>query len=814
MPQARHTKSRQRDHSGHRSTRAASVGTNQQAQATVRPISNIVAPVPPPHGLATNADLRTLKRLIAFHKYDYALQRFDWDTQTRTAWLRLPSDAHPALSAVHLRAHLEQRISIAAYAAKRPCVINGEDRRRAVTRHILIDLDFRGSDEDLRTRADGVRRALGEPTFVQLSPGGGAHMVYLFAHDVPLLNLRGPGGKAGSVMRLLREHGLTECRGSVEVYPADKSWQAAENGCRLPFGPGSYLLDPKTLCIMERGLCGLQALRQISARLSSGELEYVDANVWHARAAKLPRVPREDSGVVANAHEKAKPFLDHGLRKFGERRRGLVALAHHFWWQGTPESQAVEATQDWLRTRHNDCSRTWNEAVDKQPLLDECEEIVSATYRMQQLRLAKSTKDFPFLTTAEVRPLLMLALDVASSQQAGRPVTFAARTKRVRIDPLKLVDLGVHMLRCFAARLECIAMEAYVKGGGDFSEAYRRVLSRCRPNFAAQRFRLPLPRAAMLLRVTRDDGAMLRGKRAVGKDRIAAYLGFLLKRAPEVFLMASDFCAQQYKSRDYWVPVDLYGDRVVSTGADAWVRSGLVDSIRPLISPYLWKNKLQPAAQTLMREVPHVRPLAFAMRGVRLRIDAAAQARRVQQHIDAGGSFIPVAAEWEPGSPEQELLRLPEPLRHCVEDLRVKVNEMDAMEVASFVRLDHVEDLRRDTLESLTEAFLSCFPNATLLVTSSRRANTGLRIKVRVASDAGVCALENGMDAGDAAGFGGDHDSSVSLRRLKRAIAKAARAAFRDAIYRRNLHMHSDFRDFEAPADFSRDFAGATPPPR
>jgi len=146
--------------------------------------------------------------------------------------------------------------------------------------------------------------------------------------------------------------------------------------------------------------------------------------------------------------------------------------------------------------------------------------------------------------------------------------------------------------------------------------------------------------------------------------------------------------------------------------------------------------------------------------------------------------------------------------------LRVKVNEMDAMEVASFVRLDHVEDLRRDTLESLTEAFLSCFPNATLLVTSSRRANTGLRIKVRVASDAGVCALENGMDAGDAAGFGGDHDSSVSLRRLKRAIAKAARAAFRDAIYRRNLHMHSDFRDFEAPADFSRDFAGATPPPR
>ena len=45
--------------------------------------------------------------------------------------------------------------------------------------------------------------------------------------------------------------------------------------------------------------------------------------------------------------------------------------------------------------------------------------------------------------------------------------------------------------------------------------------------------------------------------------------------------MASDYHAQQYRSRDYWVPVDMYGARVVETGADAWALAELVDSIRP-----------------------------------------------------------------------------------------------------------------------------------------------------------------------------------------------------------------------------------------
>lgn len=814
MPRARYKAPRQRDNSRQRSTRPSSARSGTEAEKPTPKAFRIAAPTPPLQCAATDADLRMFKRLVVFHKYDYALQVIDWVTRTRSDWRRLPTDRHPALSAEQVYAHLEQRESIAAYAAKRPFVINGEYRRRAITKHLLVDLDSDGSDEDLRSRVDAVRRALGEPTFVQMSPGGGVHMVYLFGRETPLLNLRGPGGRSGSVMRLLREQGLAEIRGAVEVFPADKSWQAAENGCRLPFGPGSYLLDSQTLCIKDSTLCGINALRYISARLASGELAFVDVNAWHARAAKLPRLPRDNGRVVANAFEVAKPFLDHGLRKFGERRRALLALAHHWLWQNEPESRAVALAQEWLRLRHNDCSRTWNEAHDKQAVLDECEEIVTAVYRVHRLRVAKNTNDLPLLTVDEVRPLLLLALKVASSRHSGRPVTFTARTKRVPIDPVKLVELGVHMLRCFVARLECIAMEAFTKGGGDFSDAYRRVLSRCRPNFAAQRFRLPLPRAAMLQRRAPEEGEHSRGKRAVGKDRVAAYLGFLLQNAPEDFRMASDFHAQQYKSRDYWVPVDLYGERVVETGADAWALAELIDSIRPLVSRYLWVKKLQPSVKKLSRDLPYARPLAFALRGVRMRIDAGVQGRLVQRHLDAGGTVSPVAADWKPGSPEQPLLRLPEHLRLRVEDLKVTLNVMMAMELAPFVRLDHLNDLRRDTQEILCEAFATCFPNAAFHVKASIRPNTSSRVRVHLASDAAATDVAGSPDEGGPAFSPTDQDGPDSVRRLKRAISGATRAALRDAIFRRNLHMHADLRQFDGPTGFSRDSVGATPPPR
>jgi hypothetical protein len=754
------------------------------------------------------------KRLFAFHKYDYALQHFDWDTQTRTPWFRLPTDAHPALSAEQLGAHLEQRISIAAYAAKRTCVIDGEYRRRAMTKHLLIDLDYQGSDDDLRIRADTVRRALGAPTFVQMTPGGGVHMVYLFARKVRLLKLRGPGGNAGSVIRLLKEQGLTESRGTMEVFPADKSWKAAENGCRLPFGPGSYLLDPRTLEIEDGSRCGINALRCISERLASGELEYIDVKAWHARAAKLPRIPRETTRVIANAFRYAKPFLEHGLRRFGQRRRAMVALAYYWWWQGESESNAVTATHHWMRTRHNNWSRTWNEAIDKQPVLDECEEIVRALYRMQRLRVATNTGDLPFVTVDEIRPLVMLALRIALEAREGRPVTFTVRTKTVRIDPLKLVDLGVHLLRCFAGRLECIAMEAYAKGDGGFGSAYRRVLSRCRPNFALQRFRLPLPRAAMLQRRWLENGEISRGKRAVGKDRIAAYMGFLLEKAPEVLRMASNYHAQCYKARDYWVPVDMYGERVVASGADALILAGVADTIRPLVSQYLWKQKLEPTVKKFAEhDSPISRPLAFALHGVRQRIDAATVGLRVQRHIDAGGTFKPVAEHWKPGSPGEIIERVPERLRFAVEKLHIEVNVSRARELAWFVRLEHLEDLRRETEEILDFELVSRFPNAEMLVRVVRESTSGLRVRMQLASEDDLYAISPGAYIDGDAYADVAHDRSTSERRLKRAIARAVRAALRDAIFCRNLHALTDFREFEAPATFSHDPAGAAPPP-
>ena len=126
---------------------------------------------------ATAADVPRFKQMFVFHPYDYAIQSIDWERRVRREWRKIPTDQHPPITDVELLAHLNQRESVAVYAAKREREKNGTTQRFSTTRHLLIDLDLGNGHEDVLARAAGERKALGAPTFALSSPGGGVHRI-------------------------------------------------------------------------------------------------------------------------------------------------------------------------------------------------------------------------------------------------------------------------------------------------------------------------------------------------------------------------------------------------------------------------------------------------------------------------------------------------------------------------------------------------------------------------------------------------------------------------------------------------------------
>ena len=181
MSRARHTAPRQRDLSRQRSTRRtrpAAPSPSPTAPATIaRPRANLGVPTPRTVASATAADVPRFKQMFVFHPYDYAIQSIDWERRVRREWRKIPTDQHPPITDVELLAHLNQRESVAVYAAKREREKNGTTQRFSTTRHLLIDLDLGNGHEDVLARAAGERKALGAPTFALSSPGGGVHRI-------------------------------------------------------------------------------------------------------------------------------------------------------------------------------------------------------------------------------------------------------------------------------------------------------------------------------------------------------------------------------------------------------------------------------------------------------------------------------------------------------------------------------------------------------------------------------------------------------------------------------------------------------------
>lgn len=777
MPPTRYTAPSERDFSRQRRrrpTRNSERSRNEAAPTAAEPNrSSVGVPTPRLDVSTTAADLQAFKQMFVFHKYDYAIQNFDWQRRLRWEWCRIPTERHPPLSDAELLAHLDQRASLAAYAKRCEREDGTTGGRISTTRHLLIDLDIGNGHDDVLARATIVRQALGSPTFALSSPGGGAHLIYVFEHEVPLFQLRGPGGVTGAAIDLLTYHGLPERRGVMEVFPAACSWLAKENVCRLPFGPGAYLLDLDRLSIEDSTMFGVRALRHISEQLASGELEYVNESAWREQSLKLPiiRRPRPD-GVLVSAQTIAQPYLDHGLRAYGERRRAIRALAYHWWWESQGEEDAVRLAKDWLIANHNNCSKDWNAARDKRRLLADCEDVVRLVYARRRSYMMTRNIYTPLLTLSEVQPLVDLAMAVAAQSKAGCPAVVTVRTKTVRIDPVKLVDFGVHILQFFVRRLEQIALLAFEHSHGRFDQTYRRVIKRCRPDVHAQRFRLPLPKRAMTSFVRQqvmDDDACSGRRRVVGRDSVAAYMQFLLKQLPESFSLASNYFAQGRKCRDYWVHVDLLGDRVVSSGADAWIRTESARALRPDISRHVWNTKLRADVEASARRfTTEVSAPMFALDYLRRGVADAIEVQRSMARVSAGIFSLPVEPNWQRDDPERHLLALPAGLRTQAWTISAALAPLEPLRLAPFVRMEHLRDLLPAIRARVDEAVQAALPATGICTSLPNEIDAELRIEIESAD--------------------GTQDPAT-IRMLKRALKKAITAATRDVIWCSQLHL-------------------------
>ncbi len=518
---------------------------------------------------------------------------------------------------------------------------------------------------------------------------------------------------------------------------------------------------------------GVRALRHVKDQLASGELEYADAFAWRKQALKLPIVRRSrPDGVLVSARTIAQPYLEHGLLAYGERRRAIRALAYHWWWESLGEEDAVRLAKDWLTANHNNWSKDWNAARDKRRLLADCEDVVRRVYARRRAYMRTRNLYTPHLTLSEVKPLVDLAKDVAARAKAGCPVEVTVRTKTVRIDPVKLVDFGVHILQFFVRRLEQIALLAFEHSNGRFDQTYRRVISRCRPDVHAQTFRLPLPKRAMTRFVCQqetDDDAGSSRRRVVGRDSVAAYMQFLRTQLPESFSLASNYFAQGRKCRDYWVQIDLVGDRVVSSGADAWIRTESAKTLKPSVSRHVWNTKLRPEVETsAQRFTTEVSPPVFALDYLRRRVADAIEAKRSMARVSAGIFSLPVEPDWQRDDPERHLLGLPADVRTHPWNISAALAPLEPLRLARFVRMAHLRDLLPAIRARVDEAVQAALP-ATGICTSVPRE---LDAKVRL-------EIESAFGAQDPA----------AIRMLTRALEKAISAATRDVIWCSQLHM-------------------------
>ena len=533
---------------------------------------------------ATTDDVTRYRRLFSLRQFDYASHdvRRDEGVVSRGAWTRPTAASHPPIDDAQLRAVLDGHLALATYAPDAWVDTARGGQLHTLTRFVAVDLDNQGDGCDLRKRATGVYRALGLPTFVLSSPGNGVHLYYMFASDTHLWSLRAPGGTSGAVMRLLAAHGLPEERGRVEVYPTARI--ASENQFRLPFGIGAYLLDPYTLEVYAPALSGARALRAVDQHLGDGTWEFHDPAIWHdaSRAVRVRPRTRQGSREWLERQRYAAALLHTGLTAFGQRQRAVVALAYLFHSQDVGRSAAVAATQQWLRDKHNNHSRTWNEAINKAAVLEDTRRTVEDIYARCDATRPLRSAELPMLTTAEISPVVNLALDIAQRERSGERTVRQAGTSLVRIDPVKLLDFALLLMRRFVQEALRPSAAAHSSDTQMVTDT-RRGIARRHSRADDGRFVLAMPATLM---ETGHGG----GNAAVCKDAVPTYRRFLEEQLPLRFSQHSQHFAQGAMCRKYRVFIDLGGERTISSVGEAFAAVASAGTVRPLVSRRTWRR--------------------------------------------------------------------------------------------------------------------------------------------------------------------------------------------------------------------------------
>ena len=259
----------------------------------------------------------------------------------------------------------------------------GEHDRRLVTRLLAFDIDKRPDDPHW-DRIGALSDVLGPPLLFQSSLSGGRHAYYFLDQQVDLLELadwRDPWADT-LLGNVLRKIGLPVENGFLEVYPQGTLRFAprgskGSNGraFRLPFGPGSLLLDPQD-CVTPLADTPQDSLRLFHAERLDGFYGQLSVEVLRKAGdgapppepkpapAKRSRVKR---AAIESNETSTEPLpirgvsLSAGLTGPGQTNSALMTASLYFAQTSANVEGLVVNVLEWFEKHHNGHSRTLND---------------------------------------------------------------------------------------------------------------------------------------------------------------------------------------------------------------------------------------------------------------------------------------------------------------------------------------------------------------------------------------------------------------------------------------------------------------------
>jgi hypothetical protein len=261
-------------------------------------------------------------------------------------------------------------------------------------------------------------KALGEPSLVFKSSHwpeperGGLHLYYLLDEHVDLYELRHDNGQEGLVLDILAAARIWEQPGFVEVLPRGHTKKfGTQNRLRLPFGKGSKLLHPDTLEALFPAAKPADELKHVRKLLETEKLHTTIGDLRARRPVvpsrrKLVARSRDRTGSPAVHLESASPLVNVerlrsiGLEQPGQRNAAVVALAKNCRRRGVPVERARPELHDWLDTRHNNYSHTYNSS----PLVAHAH--LDRAIDWAYAKVAPQPQSFPGLSRSECASIL------------------------------------------------------------------------------------------------------------------------------------------------------------------------------------------------------------------------------------------------------------------------------------------------------------------------------------------------------------------------------------------------------------------------